>query len=45
MDLAALRKSYERDALDEQASQADPLRQFERWMQQALEASCPNPTR
>ena len=44
MDLAALRKSYERDALDEQASQADPLRQFELWMKQALDAQLPEPT-
>jgi pyridoxamine 5'-phosphate oxidase len=29
MDIADLRKSYERDALDETASAADPLRQFE----------------
>ena len=43
MDLAALRKSYERDALDEQASQADPLKQFELWMQQALQAQLPEP--
>lgn len=43
MDLAALRKSYERDALDEQASQADPLKQFEQWMQQALQAQLPEP--
>ncbi|MBZ8141812.1 pyridoxamine 5'-phosphate oxidase [Rubrivivax gelatinosus] len=43
MDLAALRKSYERDALDENASDADPLRQFERWMQQAIDAQVPEP--
>ncbi|MBK1715446.1 pyridoxamine 5'-phosphate oxidase [Rubrivivax gelatinosus] len=43
MDLAALRKSYERDALDETASDADPLRQFERWMQQAIDAQVPEP--
>jgi pyridoxamine 5'-phosphate oxidase len=43
MDLAALRKSYERDALDEQASDADPLRQFAHWMQQALDARLPEP--
>ncbi|MCA0244353.1 MAG: pyridoxamine 5'-phosphate oxidase [Proteobacteria bacterium] len=43
MDLAALRKSYERDALDEQASAADPLEQFDRWMQQALQAQLPEP--
>ncbi|EGJ11625.1 pyridoxamine 5'-phosphate oxidase [Rubrivivax benzoatilyticus] len=43
MDLAALRKSYERDALDETASDADPLRQFERWMKQAIDAQVPEP--
>jgi pyridoxamine 5'-phosphate oxidase len=43
MDLTALRKSYERDALDEQASAADPMRQFEHWLQQALEARLPEP--
>lgn len=43
MDLAALRKSYERDALDETASDADPLRQFERWITQAIDAQVPEP--
>lgn len=43
MDIADLRKSYERDALDENASQADPLRQFEHWFAQALEARVPEP--
>jgi|JI8StandDraft_2_1071088.scaffolds.fasta_scaffold58916_2 pyridoxamine 5'-phosphate oxidase len=42
-DLAALRKSYERDALDESASAADPLQQFALWMQQALDARLPEP--
>ena len=44
MDLAALRKSYERDALDERAADPDPLRQFQHWMQQALSAQLPEPT-
>jgi pyridoxamine 5'-phosphate oxidase len=43
MDLASLRKSYERDALDEQASDPDPLAQFDRWMKQALEGQLPEP--
>ena len=43
MDIADLRKSYERDALDETASEADPLKQFERWFQQALDAQLPEP--
>ncbi|NUZ05252.1 pyridoxamine 5'-phosphate oxidase [Piscinibacter koreensis] len=42
-DIAALRKSYERDALDESASAADPLQQFSRWLEQALAARLPEP--
>ena len=42
-DLAQLRKSYERAALDEEASEADPLRQFEAWLAQALDARLPEP--
>jgi pyridoxamine 5'-phosphate oxidase len=42
-DLAALRKSYERAELDENASHPDPLRQFETWMEQALAAQLPEP--
>jgi len=41
--LADLRKSYERDHLDESASAADPRLQFERWMAQAMEAQLPEP--
>ena len=44
MDIASLRKSYERDALDESASAADPLQQFDAWLQQALAAEIPEPT-
>jgi len=44
MDLAALRKSYERDALDERAADPDPLRQFQHWMRQAIEGQLPEPT-
>jgi pyridoxamine 5'-phosphate oxidase len=43
MDLAALRKSYERDALDEADSPADPLTLFERWFEQALSGQLPEP--
>lgn len=43
MDIADLRKSYERGALDENASAADPLLQFEQWMQQALDGQLPEP--
>jgi pyridoxamine 5'-phosphate oxidase len=42
-NIADLRKSYERDALDEDASLADPLKQFQRWLQQALDAKLPEP--
>ncbi len=42
-DLSALRKSYERDELDERASDPDPIRQFQRWLQQALDAKLPEP--
>jgi len=43
-NIADLRKSYERDALDEEASLGDPLKQFEHWLQQALDAKLPEPT-
>lgn len=43
MDIADLRKSYERDALDEDAADPDPLRQFEHWLKQALDAKLPEP--
>ena len=41
--LAALRKSYERAELDETASAADPLQQFERWLGEAIDAKVPEP--
>ena len=43
MDIASLRKSYERDELDERNSAADPLLQFQRWFDQALTAQLPEP--
>jgi pyridoxamine 5'-phosphate oxidase len=43
LDVAQLRKSYERDALDESASAAEPLRQFEHWLTQAIDAQVPEP--
>ncbi len=43
VNIADLRKSYERAELDEQASMADPLRQFGLWLQQALDAQLPEP--
>jgi len=42
-DIADLRKSYERDALDEDVSAADPLQQFRTWFDQALKADLPEP--
>jgi pyridoxamine 5'-phosphate oxidase len=41
--IASLRKSYERDALDESASNADPLQQFDRWLREAIAAAVPEP--
>ena len=41
--IADLRKSYERAELDENASQADPLKQFEQWLQEAIAAQLPEP--
>jgi pyridoxamine 5'-phosphate oxidase len=43
MNIADLRKSYERDELDETASAADPLQQFQHWFDQALAAELPEP--
>lgn len=41
--IADLRKSYERAELDESASLADPMAQFEGWLHQALNAELPEP--
>ena len=41
--LADLRKSYERAELDEAASQADPLLQFDQWLKEAIAAEVPEP--
>jgi pyridoxamine 5'-phosphate oxidase len=41
--LADLRKSYERAELDETASDPDPLRQFQLWLDQAIAAQLPEP--
>ena len=43
--IADLRKSYERAELDESASNADPLKQFDQWLNEAIAAKVPNPTR
>jgi pyridoxamine 5'-phosphate oxidase len=42
-DIAALRKSYELAELDEAASDADPMRQFSAWLEQAIAAKLPEP--
>ena len=41
--IADLRKSYERAELDEAVAALQPLRQFESWLQQAIEAHLPEP--
>lgn len=41
--IADLRKSYERAELNETASHADPLVQFEQWLQEAITAELPEP--
>jgi len=41
--LANLRKSYERAELNEDASHADPLKQFEQWLNEAISAEVPEP--
>lgn len=41
--LADLRKSYERDELDENASASEPLVQFQQWLRQAMSAEIPEP--
>ena len=42
-DIAALRKSYERDELDEAHAADDPMVQFGAWLQQAIDAQVPEP--
>ncbi len=41
--IADLRKSYERAELGEDASHADPLRQFDQWLTEAISAQVPEP--
>ena len=41
--IADLRKSYERAELNESASAADPLQQFDQWLQEAIRAQVPEP--
>lgn len=42
-DLSQLRKSYERDELDEHGAAGEPLRQFDQWMQEAIKLGVPEP--
>jgi pyridoxamine 5'-phosphate oxidase len=45
-DLGHLRKSYERDTLEETQASSEPLKQFEQWMKEALASGwSPSPTR
>lgn len=41
--IADLRKSYERAELGEEHSQADPLRQFDQWLTEAIKGEVPEP--
>jgi pyridoxamine 5'-phosphate oxidase len=43
MNIADLRKSYEKAELSEDASAADPLKQFERWLNEAIQSEVPEP--
>ena len=42
-NVADLRKSYEKAELNEEASQADPLKQFDQWLHEAIRAEIPEP--
>ena len=44
LDLAALRKDYARETLDESAVDRDPMKQFSAWMAEAVGAQVPEPT-
>ena len=43
MNIADLRKSYERAELSETDSHADPLQQFDRWLNEAIHGEVPEP--
>ena len=43
MNIADLRKSYEKAELSEQHSHADPLQQFGQWFEEALKSEVPEP--
>ena len=44
MNIADLRREYQRAALSETEVDPDPMRQFDRWLKQAMEAALPEPT-
>ncbi len=43
MDISQLRRDYKREALDEAHADADPIRQFSRWWDEALASQLPEP--
>ena len=43
MNIADLRKSYEKAELSEDASNADPFKQFDRWLNEAIQSEVPEP--
>jgi pyridoxamine 5'-phosphate oxidase len=43
MNIADLRKSYEKAELSESASHADPLKQFDQWLHEAVRSEVPEP--
>ena len=43
MNIADLRKSYEKAELSEDACASDPLKQFERWLNEAIHSEVPEP--
>lgn len=43
-DIAAIRTDYKRGALDEEHSDADPLRQFAKWWDELMASELPEPT-
>jgi pyridoxamine 5'-phosphate oxidase len=43
MNIADLRKSYEKAELSESASHADPLKQFAQWLNEAIQGEVPEP--
>ena len=43
MNIADLRKSYEKAELSESASHGDPLKQFDQWLTEAISSEVPEP--